>query len=311
MAQWKNKKCLITGATGFIGQRLVDRLINKGAELAIFILDEENGINLYPKIYRGNLTNSQDIERAVVRFAPEYVFHLAAQPLVETAMRGVVDTLNTNIIGSINLLQSCFSGSVKSVLFVTTDKVYGESKNATEMSPLNGVGHPYSASKVCADVLAQMYGHLGLPVGIVRSGNVYGGGDLNFDRIIPYACRQVLHGEPIELRSNGESLRDYLYIDDMIDGYLMLAQWVARNNTPFAMNFGSEKCYSVAEVVSTVLSVENKGIEIKVNNTAQGELDHQHLDWGAARTVLGWRPQVSFQEGIKRTYQWYKGYFNG
>lgn len=235
---------------------------------------------------------------------------MASQPLVDTAMRGVMDTLTSNVVGGMNLLHACIASyPLMAITFISTDKVYGETKDADEQAPLLGVGHPYSASKICADVLAQMYGKaLYLPIGIVRSGNVYGGGDLNFDRIIPYACRQVLRGEPIELRSNGEYMRDYLYVDDMIDGYLAMAEWTAKHIHVEAMNFGSYDCFSVAEVVSTVLSVENKSAEVRVNDFAHNELHYQHLNWGKARRELGWRPQVSFEEGIKRTYEWYKNY---
>lgn len=226
-------------------------------------------------------------------------------------MRGVMDTLTSNVVGGMNLLHACLSDkALKSTVFVTTDKVYGLSSGADESAPLLGVNHPYNASKVCADVLAQMYGwSFGLPIGIVRSGNIYGGGDMNFDRLIPYACRQVIRGEPIVLRSNGEFTRDYLYVDDVIDGYLMLAQLTSNRGAPIVMNFGVEKPVSVMDVVSTVLSVEGKGVEVHIDNNSEQELHYQHLNWGLARRQLGWRPQVSFEEGIKRTYAWYKEYF--
>lgn len=309
--QWNHKRVLVTGGTGFIGRHLVKRLVKEGADVTLFVLDEETTAPHFLPIYRGNLINLQDIHRCVLRTQPEYVFHLASQPLVGTALRGVMDTLNSNIVGGMNLLHSCLdAASLRSIVYVTTDKVYGDSNGADENEPLNGVNHPYNVSKVCADVLAQMYGRVfDLPIGIARSGNVYGGGDLNFDRIIPYACRQVLRGEQIVLRSDGSYRRDYLYIDDMIDGYLMLAKKVEKQEIR-AMNFGSEKTHSVVDVLSTVFSSAGARVEIVHDIDSKHELHVQHLNWGLARQVLGWRPQVSFEEGIKRTYQWYEEYFN-
>lgn len=310
---WKNKKVLVTGATGFIGRHLVKRLVDEGADVAVFVLDEESGTILWQTkvpIYRGNLVNLNDIHRCVVRFQPEYVFHLAAQPLVDTALKGVLDTLDSNITGGRNLLHSCLdAASLRSIVFVSTDKVYGRTDNASEMDALRGVHHPYNASKVCADVLAQMYGSVfDMPIVIIRSGNVYGGGDLNFDRLIPYSVRQALRGDTVVLRSDGEYLRDYIYIDDMIDGYLLAAKTQGRHCIP--INFGAEKPVSVNEVVSTVLSHADKTIFVEIENTAKHEIPFQHLNWGLARNI-GWHPQVSFGEGIKKTYEWYKEYFNG
>lgn len=308
-SQWRGRKTLVTGATGFIGQHLTKKLVSEGADVAVFVLDEETKVPDLP-VYRGNLVNLNDIHRAVVRFQPEYVFHLASQPLVDTALKGVLDTLDSNITGGRNLLHACLdAATLRSIVYVTTDKVYGDTEDANELSPLRGTDHPYNASKVCADVLATMYGRVfDLPIAIIRSGNIYGGGDLNFDRLIPYTCRQILRGESIVLRSNGEYLRDYIYIDDIVDAYLMMAEIVANQKCCIPINFGAEKPLSVNEVVNTVLSHAKETTFVETQDRAKHEIPAQHLNWGLARNI-GWMPKVSFEEGIKRTYEWYERYF--
>lgn len=299
-------RILVTGATGFIGQHLVKRLLGVGNEVAAFVLDEESFLENV-QVYRGNIANLSDVQRCVGRFVPEHIFHLAAQPLVDTAMRSVLDTLDSNILGGRNVLHACLDVRefLKAVVFVTTDKVYGYAENATESSPLNGINHPYSASKICADVLAQMYARsFQVPAVIVRSGNVYGEGDLNFDRIIPYVIRCVLRNETIKLRSDFTFTRDYLYIDDVINGYLTLVANIhCLMGQP--VNLGAYNPVSVKELIEEIFLVTCKTVPVEVLNKQNGEISRQHLDWKMAE-ALGWKPKTSLRDGIRKTYLWHK-----
>lgn len=300
-----NRRVLITGATGFIGRHLVSRLLNEGAIVATFVLDEEYPLNNAPVvIFRGNIQSLSDVQRAIGRFQPEYVFHLAAQPLVDTALRSVLDTLNTNIQGGWNILHACQEYGVKHLLFVSTDKVYGNAHYASEELCLDGGGHPYNASKACADILAQMYVEVfDLPVAIVRSGNIYGEGDVNWDRLIPGVSRWIIEGKPVVLRSNGQFTRDYIYVDDIVDGYLLLAGGGHRG----VYNFGSDEYHSVLDIVSFLAEASGVSPEIIIQDTARNEIPHQHLTWDKARSI-GWFPKTPLEEGLKRTYEWYREY---
>lgn len=303
-----NRRVLVTGATGFIGRHLVSRLLDEGAIVAAFVLDEEFPFSYAGiSIYRGNIQNLSDVQRAIGRFQPEYVFHLAAQPLVDTALRSVIDTLETNIRGSWNILYACAEYRVKHLLFVSTDKVYGSAWEPREEMCLDGTGHPYNASKACADILAQMYASVfQLPLAIVRSGNVYGEGDVNWDRLIPGVSKWLIEGKPIVIRSNGHFTRDYIHVDDIVDGYLFLA---SRENTG-VFNLGSERPYSVLDIVNCLSMVSGKASEARIENSARHEITHQHLDWSKIQS-LGWFPKTPLEEGLKRTYEWYKEYLGG
>lgn len=308
------KKCLITGATGFIGSHLVMRLMKLGADVALFVLDEERHIpdDVLP-IFRGNLQDAPDIARAVSRFQPEYIFHLAAQPLVDTALFNVYDTLDSNIRGSINLLQACVgSPKLKGIVFVSTDKVYGRFDGTVDEShPLLGVDHPYNASKVCADVMAQMYAKVfGLPIIIARSGNIYGDGDIHFDRIVPGTILSCLKKEPIIVRSNGKLTRDYIFVEDIVDAYLVLADAITKDGSlrGQAINLGAEQKMSVMDVVHTITGATGElSLEIVIQDKAKFEIPHQHLNYDYAKE-LGWKPKTSFEDGISQSVIWYKDY---
>lgn len=302
---WKNKKVLVTGGLGFVGSHLTKRLLDLGSEVALFVLDEEGSIpNGVSWIFRGNIQDAPDIARAISRFQPQIIFHLAAQPLVTTALINVYDTLDSNIRGTINLLQSCVDNAktLEGLLFVSTDKVYGQfSGKIDETAPLLGTGNPYDASKVCADILAQMYSQVfGVPLIIVRSGNIYGAGDNHWDRLIPGTILSCLKNKPMCIRSNGDFTRDYIYVDDIIDAYFLLVEAVCRDKflAGKSINLGADAPLTVLDVVHTIRKVTGKlHLQPEILNITKFEIPHQHLNWEWAKE-LGWSPKTPLEEGI-------------
>lgn len=311
---WKGAKVFITGATGFIGSHLTKKMVGLGADVAVFVLDEEGEIpSGVSTVFRGNLQDLPDVQRALGRFQPEYVFHLAAQPLVDTALMFVADTLYSNVCGSINLLQACLDAKIflKGVVFVSTDKVYGQFDGAVnEEAPLLGVNHPYNVSKLCADLIAQMYANVfDLPIVICRSGNIYGPGDKNLNRLVPGAIVSAIKGKQFVVRSDGKMTRDYIYVDDIVDAYLLLAETVSKKQEwrGRAVNFGATEPISVLRVVDDVLLAANRvDLPPLIMNTAKFEIQNQHLDWSDAKE-LGWIPKTNLRDGIAASIPWYLG----
>lgn len=301
------KKVFVTGATGFIGINLINRLAHLGANIGTFVLDEEHTLPKSVKIYRGNIESSKDVERAVKRFNPEYVFHLAAQPLVGVAMSHPLDTLSTNIMGTANVMQALVGTNVKAVVMVSTDKVYGSyDRDILESDTLLGTGHPYDTSKMCGDFITQMYARCyNVPVVIVRSGNIYGEGDTNYDRLIPGIIFAALNGEKFVIRSDGNMVRDYIYVEDVLDAYITLLRGVEKKKIPYgaAVNIGAQTPMSVFEIVGIVSSFMGD-IDFVVADNAVNEIPYQHLDWSYAKE-LGWTPQTSIYGGIQKTIRWH------
>lgn len=265
----------ITGGTGFIGTHLARAIPDA-------MLFEHP-----PK----DLRAIKDACTFIDDNQPEVVFHLAAQSVVTN--RDDYDSLSTNIVGTYNLLHACRADhNLRSFVHISTDKVYGDG-TVTRLSPLNGVAHPYNASKLCGDVIAQMYWkYYDLPVHIVRTGNIYGPGDTHLDRIVPGTIKAAMEGRPIELRSNGTFVRDYIYIDDLIPAYLRIA-----NEPPGIYNLGGQDA-SVLEIVRTILRIMGReDLQPIILNDQHNELEYQHVtdcpDW--------WQPQTSLAEGLERT----------
>jgi len=313
---FQSKKVLITGGVGFVGSHLTKRLLSLGADVALFVLDEESPIpDTVSIIYRGNLQDAPDIARAIGRYQPDYIFHLAAQPLVDTALVNVYDTLDSNIRGAINLLQSCVSSAkcLEGIVFVSTDKVYGVFDGTIdETAPLLGVGNPYDTSKACADLLAQMYAKVfGLPIVIVRSGNIYGEGDNHWDRLIPGTFKSVLANKNPVIRSDGTFTRDYIYVEDIVDAYLLLADSLKdKYLMGKAINLGAEKKTSVIEMVDTILMCTGQlHLKPEILNIAKFEIKHQHLNWEWAKE-LGWSPKTSLEDGLKLCLPYYQAMYD-
>ena len=314
---YKNKPVLVTGGSGFIGKHLVKHLLSLGADVSILVLDEENGLEDLSNchIYRGNIQDAPEVARIVNRVQPEYLFHLASQPLVTLSTHNVLDTLDSNIRGTINLFQACVDSArdIRGIVHVSTDKVYGNlSQGATEDTILYGIDNPYDVSKVCADYLAQMYAKaFNLPIIIARSGNIYGEGDIHWDRLIPYLFKCCINNKPIIIRGSDKYCRDFIYVDDIVDAYLILMDTIVSSPHLFgrAINFGSEKSYSVGEIVHRVLELTNQvSLPVTHENRVTNEILSQHLVWEWAKE-LGWNPKTSLEVGLEKTYQGYKNLY--
>ena len=265
---------------------------------------------------RGDVRNQKTIERALGEYEIATVLHLAAQTIVGVANRNPVSTLDTNIRGTWALLEACRrSPTVQQVVIASSDKAYGEQKVLpyTEETPVSG-RHPYDVSKSCADLLAQMYAKsYHLPVCVTRCGNFYGGGDLNWNRIVPGTIRSVIRGERPVIRSDGHFTRDYVYVEDGVRAYLLLAEQLAARPAlgGEVFNFSYQDPMSVLELVTRILDVMGSDLAPDVRNEASNEIRDQYLDAAKARTMLGWSPAFTFEAGLRATVDWYKGYFRG
>jgi CDP-glucose 4,6-dehydratase len=276
----KDKTVCVTGGTGFIGTHLM-RAIPWAHQF------------WYPD---HDLRRDDDVYEFISLWKPDVVFHLAAQSVVTNT--DPIDSLSTNIVGTYNLLEACrMVGGVKSFVHISTDKVYGNNEYAKTTDPLNGVTHPYNASKLCGDIIAQLYaGYYGLPVKVIRTGNIYGPGDTHFDRIIPGTIKAVLESRPLELRSNGQFARDYIYVADLIPAYLRIA-----DEKPGIYNLGGE-CWKVIDVVKQILFLMGReDLKPVILNDQHNEIPAQHV----VDCPTWWHPETSMTEGLRKTIEWY------
>lgn len=318
---WKNRKVFVTGGNGFLGSWLVKELLNLGANVTILIYEEDPKSNFYiwdlhKKVIqiRGSVEDYNLLKSIINKYEIETVFHLAAQPLVTVALRDPLHTFESNIRGTYNLLEACRQSSfIKEIVIASSDKAYGDNKIQpyTEEHPLQGK-HPYDVSKSCTDLLAQAYAQTyKLPVVITRSGNFYGGGDLNFDRIIPHAIAQYLTNKAPELRSDGTHIRDYVYIKDVVSAYITLAENLNEKNlSGHGFNFGWGKGYSVLEIIETIKNLIGSDIKPKILNTAKAEIQEQYLNAEKISKVIGWKPKYNLENGLKESIAWYKEFLN-
>ncbi|MEC1738467.1 GDP-mannose 4,6-dehydratase [Bacillus mojavensis] len=320
MSFWKNKNVFVTGCTGLLGSYLVKELIEQGANVTGLVRDHVPQSNLYQgehvkkmNIVQGALEDLPVIERALGEYEIDTVFHLAAQAIVGVANRNPVSTFEANILGTWNVLEACRKHSlIKRVIVASSDKAYGDQENLPydEDMPLQGK-HPYDVSKSCADLISHTYFHTyGLPVCITRCGNLYGGGDLNFNRIIPQTIQLVLNGEAPEIRSDGTFVRDYFYIEDAVQAYLLLAEKMEEHNLAGeAFNFSNEIQLTVLELVEKILKKMNSNLKPKVLNQGSNEIKHQYLSAEKARKLLNWTPAYTIDEGLEKTIGWYTEFF--
>lgn len=295
-------------------------LIDQGANVTGLVRDHVPQSNLYQgehikkmNIVRGSLEDLAVIERALGEYEIDTVFHLAAQAIVGVANRNPISTFEANILGTWNILEACRKHPlIKRVIVASSDKAYGDQENLPydENMPLQGK-HPYDVSKSCADLISHTYFHMyGLPVCITRCGNLYGGGDLNFNRIIPQTIQLVLNGEAPEIRSDGTFVRDYFYIEDAVQAYLLLAEKMEENNLAGeAFNFSNEIQLTVLELVEKILKKMNSNLKPKVLNQGSNEIKHQYLSAEKARKLLNWTPAYTIDEGLEKTIEWYTEFF--
>ena len=318
---WNNKNVFVTGGTGFLGSYLVKKLVNYGANVTVLVRDYVPQSNIYigeeykkVTIVHGTLEDYLLMERTLGEYEIDTVFHLAAQAIVGVANRNPLGTFKANIEGTWNILEAARkSPLIKQVIVASSDKAYGDQEVLPydENMPLQGK-HPYDVSKSCADLIAQTYYETyKLPVCITRCGNLYGGGDLNFNRIIPQSIKSILNKEAPVIRSDGSFIRDYFYIEDAVDAYINLAEKVVDLNLGGqAFNFSNEIQLTVLELVNKILGIMGSDIKPIILNQGNNEILHQYLSAKKARTVLGWSPSYTIDEGLSRTVEWYKDFLN-
>jgi CDP-glucose 4,6-dehydratase len=262
------------------------------------------------KIVRGDVRDQALLERILGEYEIDTVIHLAAQTIVTIANRNPVSTFETNISGTWALLEACRRGpTVKQIVLASSDKAYGDHETLPydEETPLRG-RHPYDVSKSCADLIAQAYAvTYRLPVAITRCGNFYGGGDLNWNRIVPGTIRSILRGQRPVIRSDGQYVRDYFYVDDAAAVYILLAEQLAkrRDLCGQAFNFSNETQATVLELVRRILALMSSDLEPDVRNEATNEIRRQYLSAAKAKRLLGWQPLFTLDEGLRRTIRWY------
>jgi CDP-glucose 4,6-dehydratase len=319
---WRDRRVLVTGCTGLVGSWVVRALLDRGAQVVGLVRDWVVGSELYRgglhqhlDLVHGQVEQQGVLERVLNEYEIQTVFHLAAQTIVGTAQRSPLSTFETNIKGTWCLLEAARRcGTSPHVVVASSDKAYGEQRILpySEETPLDG-RHPYDASKACADILALTYHHsFRLPVCVTRCGNFYGGGDLNWNRIVPGTIRSVLRGQRPVLRSDGSSLRDYFYVKDGAAAYLHLAECMARQPEVIghAFNFSTEVPVSVLQMVLRILHLVKCDLEPDVRAIAQHEIPHQYLSAAKARRMLGWHPRYEMDEALTETIQWYRAYCN-
>ena len=317
--RWVDRPVLVTGATGLLGGWLCDHLLRRGAQVVALVRDEVPRSRLRTEpfgqqvvVARGDICDQAAVERVLGEYEVAEVFHLAAQTIVPIANRNPVSTFESNIMGTCNVLEAARrSPTVRGVIVASSDKAYGEQPVLPyrEDAPLAG-RHPYDVSKSCADLIAQSYAiTYGLPVAVLRCGNLFGGGDLNFNRLVPGVVRDALGGVPPVIRSDGSAIRDYLYVEDAAEAYLAVAAWLGDGApTGEAMNFSLERPLSVREMAQLILTAMGSDLDLDVRDEASNEIPAQYLDATKARQTLGWRPQVGLEEGLTRTVEWYRSF---
>lgn len=317
---WQDRPVFVTGATGLLGGWLVRRLLPAGADVVCLVRDwvpqselVRGGLLDKVKVVRGDVRDQATLERALGEYEIDTVLHLAAQTIVGIANRNPVSTFETNVGGTWALLEACRrSPTVKQIVVASSDKAYGRHDQLPYKEDASLIGrHPYDASKSCADLIAQSYAAtFDLPVAITRCGNLYGGGDLNWNRIVPGTIRSVLRGQRPVIRSDGKFVRDYFYADDGAAANLLLAEKLAADPAlkGQAFNFSNETQVTVLELVERILKLMNSDLEPEVRNEALNEIPHQYLSAAKAREALGWRPLFSLDEGLQQTIAWYRGF---
>jgi CDP-glucose 4,6-dehydratase len=320
---WNDRPVLVTGSTGLVGSWLLKRLLGAGADVVCLVRDwvpqsemVRCGDITRVKVVRGDLREQPVLERVLGEYEIDTVIHLAAQTIVTIANRNPVATFETNILGTWALLEACRrSPAVRQIVVASSDKAYGDQRNLPydEDTPLAGQ-HPYDVSKSCADLIAKTYAvSYGLPVVITRCGNFYGGGDLNWSRLVPGTIRSLHHGQAPIIRSDGRSIRDYFYVEDGAAAYMLLAERLAENPdlAGQAFNFSNESQTTVLELVRELQCLMGSSQEPEVKNEASNEIQDQYLSAAKARHLLSWSPLYSLEEGLTRTIAWYREFFRG
>jgi CDP-glucose 4,6-dehydratase len=319
---WADRPVFVTGATGLVGGWLVKRLLAAGADVICLVRDRVPGCELVRsgdiklvKTARGDIRDRDCLERVLGEYEIDTVFHLAAQTIVGIANRNPISTFESNIAGTWNVMEACRrSPAVKSIVIASSDKAYGDQDILpySEETPLQGK-HPYDVSKSCADLIAHTYAaSYRSPVAITRCGNFYGGGDMNWNRLVPGTIRSALKGDRPVIRSDGQFIRDYFYVEDGAAAYMTLAEALSRRPelSGGAFNFSYELQISVLDLTHRIMARLGSRLEPEIRNEASNEIRHQYLSASKARDVLGWKALHTLDEGLEKTIAWYREFLN-
>ncbi len=318
---WQDRPTFVTGGTGLVGSWLVRRLVEAGADVVCLVRDwvpqselVRAGVIEHVKVVRGDVRDREVLERTLGEYEVDTVIHLAAQTIVTIANRNPISTFETNIAGTWNLLEACRrSPKVKQIVMASSDKAYGDQEILpyNEDTPLQGQ-HPYDVSKSAADLIAAAYTKsYDLPVAITRCGNFYGGGDLNWNRIIPGTIRSILRGQRPVIRSDGEYVRDYFYVEDGAAAYMLLAEELGKRPElkGQAFNFSNEIQVTVSQIVAKIIQIMGADLQPDIRNEVTNEIRHQYLSAEKARAMLNWHPLFTLDEALAKTIDWYRKFF--
>ncbi len=317
---WKNKNVLITGNEGFLGSNLTKMLLSAAAKIVGLDIEVKRKNTVFTKddykriiTVKGSVADYILVKKIISEYKIDVVFHLAAEAIVGKCLKNPLLTFSSNIEGTWKILETCRnSKTVKSIVIASSDKAYGSHKELpyTEIASLHG-DHPYDVSKSCADLIAFTYFHTySLPVSTTRCGNIYGPGDFNFSRIVPDAIRCALYGKPIEIRSDGKFTRDYIFVEDIADGYILLAEKLQKLKlSGEAFNFSDENPLTVIEFVKKIYNAAGKKPNYHILNQVKYEIKHQYLASQKSRKTLKWKPKYTLEAGLQKTIKWYGSYF--
>ncbi len=319
MSNLSNKNIFVTGATGLVGSHLVEKLLELKPNKIICLCRSKDPSSLFylnqtdsqvVSVY-GDLKDKERIFDLVSKYEINYIFHVAAQPIVPTALINPYETLNTNIMGTVNVLEAArLSPCIQGVVVASSDKAYGKDCLMAKESHSLAGDHPYDVSKSCTDLISQTYAKTyNLPVAISRFGNIYGAGDLNFNRIIPGIMKAVAENSVLKIRSNGQFKRDYVYVKDVVDGYICLAENIDKIKGE-AFNFSSGQNYSVINLIEKISEITNVKVKYEIVNNQVNEIPEQSLNFEKAENMLGWKSKFNFDQGMLETFEWYKNHLS-
>ncbi len=320
---WKNRNAFVTGATGFVGAHIARMLVEQGARVVCLQRDavRANSLDLFDlrrraTVINGSVEDFALMERVINEYEIEAVFHLAAQAIVGAANRSPLSTFEANIRGTYSLLEACRRvETIRRVVVASSDKAYGSHEDLpySEDYPLLGL-FPYDASKACTDIIARSYAHTyRTPVVVSRFANIYGPGDMNMSRVIPGTIVAALRDEAPIIRSDGTPIREFIYVDDVARGYLLLAERIDEVIGE-AFNFGAGEAVQVLDLVNRIIRLAGKEGQVEprvmLQRKIEREIDAQFLSAEKAEARLGWRAEIDLDEGLKRTIEWYRAHLD-